>query len=83
MDLESKLSFTHTADITSSNVDDEILKDGISLANDPFMSIDEREEFGKSKMQRKGSMGGNSTDKSKKVVYNNFTKKLQASDSND
>ena len=32
-DLENKLSFTHQKD---ENVDDELLKNGIMLANDPF-----------------------------------------------
>ena len=46
MDLESKLSFTHATDVNSSLVDEDILKNGLTLANDPFRSIDEREEFG-------------------------------------
>lgn len=46
MDLESKLSFTHVTDVNSSLVDEDILKNGLTLANDPFRSIDEREEFG-------------------------------------
>ena len=82
LDLENKLNFTHHEDANSSNpnVDEEILKNGITLPNDPFKSIDEREEFAKDKALRKGSVGGNSTDKAKKVLHNNFTKKLHGSD---
>jgi len=73
MDLENKLNFTHHDDINSSsnnNVYEEILKNGITLQNDPFRSIDEREEFGKDgkALLRKGSIGGNSTDKAKKAL---------------
>ena len=82
LDLENKLNFTHHDDANSSNpnVDEEILKNGITLPNDPFKSIDEREEFAKDKALRKGSVGGNSTDKAKKALHNNFTKKLHGSD---
>lgn len=34
MDLENKLSFTHTD--TETNINEELLKSGIVLQNDPF-----------------------------------------------
>ena len=78
MDLENKLSFTHNSD-TNHNVDEELLKSGIMLANDPFKSIDERKEFEKKlstkQVNRKGS-GSSTTDKSRKfALHNNFLKK--------
>ena len=84
MDLESKLSFTGQED--SSNVDQELLKSGIIYQNDPFQSIDERQEFygkGGGKAGRKGSIGGGSTDKANKVMQNNFVKKNSGTDVTD
>lgn len=79
MDLESKLSFTNPTDINVTSVDEEILKSGLILPNNQFKSIDEREEFGKPKIQRKGSIVVNSTEKAKKLS-NNFPKKGQGSE---
>ena len=82
MDLENKLSFTHNSE--TNNVEDELLKDGIMLANDPFKSIDERQEFqtkGKA-TGRKGSVhsgyGSSTTDKNRKLMHNNYMRKSGA-----
>ena len=72
MDLENKLSFTNQEE---TNVDEELLKSGIMLQQDPFQSIDERQEFSKAAKDRKASFASGSTDKARKIVHTNFTSK--------
>ena len=73
MDLENKLSFTHSHPDT--DINEELLKSGIVLQSDPFQSIDERQEFRKGATgKRKMSVGGSSTDKARKTLHNNFVK---------
>lgn len=74
MDLESKLNFTHTD--TDVNINEELLKSGIVLSNDPFQSIDERQEFKRTNKRKTSVGGGGSTDKARKVLHNNIGRKV-------